>query len=44
MGMNNFEIEMMNQKILWNSESWKDPSDRIISFHSIDNFKKLFIL
>lgn len=30
--------------ILRNSERLKDPSDRIISFHYIDNFKKLFIL
>lgn len=25
-------------------EKRKDPPDRIISFHYIDNFKKLFIL
>nr|GMD40929.1 hypothetical_protein [Ipomoea batatas] len=35
---------MTNQKILYNSESGKDPSDLIRIFHSIDNFKKLFIL
>lgn len=35
---------MMNQKMVKDSERWEDPSDRIISFHYIDNFKKLFIL
>nr|P08889.1 RecName: Full=Uncharacterized 9.9 kDa protein [Vicia faba]CAA25290.1 unnamed protein product [Vicia faba] len=43
-GMNNLEIKRMNQKIVRNSERWEDPFDRIISFHYIDNFKKLFIL
>lgn len=32
---------MMNQKILWYGimKKWKDTSDRIISFQSIDNKK-----
>lgn len=30
--------------MVWNYERWKDPFDGIISFHYIDNFKKLFIL
>lgn len=33
--MNNlfYNNDMMNQKILWNYERRKDPSDRVISFH-----------
>ena len=37
---------MTTQKMLfvWDQKGRKDPSDLVIPFHYIDNFKKLFIL